>query len=104
MKPKYTQYDFDQALQAVANGQSVRKAAIDWAVPRSTLQARINGRDTHRVAAQSQMRLSLVQEEHLVGWILTQETVGIPLSHVQIYEIASQVLATKGDTNPLGKT
>jgi len=43
MKPQYTQDDLDMALQAIAGGKLVRKAALEWGIPGSTLQDRVHG-------------------------------------------------------------
>ncbi len=37
MKPSYTEDDLQRALADVALGRSMRKAGLDWGVPRSTL-------------------------------------------------------------------
>ena len=70
MKPQYTQEDLDSALQAIAGGQSVRKAALEWGIPRSTLHDRVHGTECHTEAAQDQQRLSPAQEKRLADWIL----------------------------------
>jgi hypothetical protein len=69
---QYTDYDISQALQAVAAGQSVRRAALDWGVPRSTLRCRLSGTETRQIAAETQQRLSPVQEKRLVDWVLVE--------------------------------
>ena len=103
MKPQYTQDDLDMALQAIAGGKSVRKAALEWGIPRSTLQDRVHGTETHHEAAEDQQRLSPAQEKRLADWILCQEELGLPLTHSQIKEFVVRILAVKGDTNKLGK-
>lgn len=100
---RYTKYNLTQALEAVANGQSARKAALDWGIPKSTLQNRLYGHESHQQAAESQQRLSPVQEGHLTNWILVQEALGLPPTHAQIKEFAQRILAIKGDYEPLGK-
>ena len=50
MKHEYTQEDLDQAILAVSGGESLRKAALAWGIPRGTLQGRIHSRATrHQV-------------------------------------------------------
>ena len=44
MKPIHTEDNIQYTLRDVANGKSVRKASLDWAVPRTTLHDRIFGR------------------------------------------------------------
>ncbi|PVH85625.1 hypothetical protein DL98DRAFT_49256, partial [Cadophora sp. DSE1049] len=40
MKLEYTEYDVACALAEIANGKSLRKAALEWGVLRSTLYDR----------------------------------------------------------------
>jgi len=85
--PWYTKDDIAQAIKDVANGKSL-SAAKEWGVPHSTLWDRIRGSEPHSLAAESQQRLSRVQEDHLANWVLTQEALGVPLTHAQIKEFA----------------
>ena len=64
---------------------------------------RTKGSESHSNAAESQQRLSRVQEEHLTQWVLTQEALGLPPTHAQIREFAQRVLAIKGDYQLLRK-
>jgi hypothetical protein len=100
---QYTEYDIGQAIQAVAAGQSLRRAALDWGIPKTTLRNRLMGSESHQAAAEDQQRLSPVQEKRLVDWVLVQEALGLPPSHAQIKDFVGRILATKGDTKPLGK-
>jgi hypothetical protein len=97
---QYTESDLQEAIQAVANGQSIKKAALTWGVPRSTLQTRLQGRQPRTEAFVGQQRLSSVQESHLSQWVLTQ---ALPPTHAQIKQFAERILAVKGDYHPLGK-
>ena len=65
MKSKYTKEDVMRALDAIANGISIRQAQRDYGIPRSTLQSRLYGHKSHQEAAISQQRLSEVQEKRL---------------------------------------
>jgi len=62
MKASYTEEDVQRALADIANGKSVRKAWLDWGVPRSTLQDRINGGISRSEAHAPSQRLSPIQE------------------------------------------
>ena len=86
--PWYTKDDIAQAIKDVANGKSLTSAAKEWGVPHSILWDRIRGSEPHSLAAESQQRLSRVQEDHLANWVLTQEALGVPLTHAQIKEFA----------------
>jgi hypothetical protein len=83
--------------------RSVRAASKAWGVPRSTLQGRLAGRQSHAIAHQHQQRLSLEQEEDLVKWILDQDLRDQPPSHARLREMATKVLHENGDDAPLGQ-
>ncbi|KAH9229046.1 hypothetical protein K456DRAFT_56932, partial [Colletotrichum gloeosporioides 23] len=55
---QYSEYDVHQALEAIANGQSLRKAASEWGIPRTTLQRRIQGIQPKNIAFTDHQRLS----------------------------------------------
>jgi hypothetical protein len=101
--PQYTEDDLVQALIDVANGKSKQLAAKEWGVPHSTNRDRIKGSESHSSAGESQQRLSRAQEDHLANWVLTQEALGVPLTHAQIKEFAQRLLVLKGDHKSLGK-
>jgi hypothetical protein len=100
---KYSEDDLQQALQAFANGQSLRKASLKWGVPRRTLQDRLTGTQPRRLAFAPLQRLSQTQEDHLAKWVLIQASLGLPPTHSQLKEFAERVLQVKGDLQPLGK-
>ena len=99
----YTEQDLLSAVADIKNGKSLRQACRDWGVPYTTLQNRNQGTNNHTTAAESQQRLSKIQEEHLTSWILAQEALGVPLSHGQIRQFVCRLLVIKGDYNNLGK-
>jgi len=103
MKPTYTEEDIQRALNAIANGMSQKKAGLEYGVPRSTIQNRINGHISRQEAHIPQQRLSTVQEERLAEWILIQESLGLAPTHGQIRAFAGRILVARGDAAPLGK-
>jgi hypothetical protein len=74
-----------------------------YGIPRSTLRNRINGMKQPRESHESQQRLSAIQEEFLVKWIIEQDAQGFPPSHTRTREMATRILRLNGDTLPLGK-
>ncbi len=68
--PRYPEQDLLAAVNDVKNGKSLRLASREWGVPLSTLRNRLQGQEDHITAAESQQRLSKIQEEHLTSWIL----------------------------------
>ena len=81
----------------------MRRASLDWGVPRSTIQERIYGRVTITEAKEPFQRLSSVQEQRLTDWVLTQESLGQGPTHAQIRAFTGRILAAKNDALPLGK-
>jgi hypothetical protein len=103
MKPSYTEDDVQRVLVDIGNGKSVRKAGLDWGVPRGTLQERINGRVSRQEANEPYQRLSLVQEQRLTDWVLVQEALGRSPTYLQIRAFASRILAARNNAVLLGK-
>lgn len=103
MKPEYTKQDLQQALNAVTNGMSQRKAEFEYGVPRATLQNRIKGHISRQEAYVPQQRLSTVQEQRLSEWVLVQESLGLAPTHGQIRAFAGRILWAHEDAAPLGK-
>lgn len=101
--PSYTEDHITQALEEVAQGQSIKKAAMKWGVPRSTLQSRMRGTQSRDIAFSDQQRLSPTDEGHLATWVRVQADLGLPPSHQQLKEFAERILKVHGDGQPLGK-
>ena len=93
------------ALEAIENGISESKAAIDYNIPRSTLYNRHAGRiDAHSSHTNQQhFQVSPEQEDQLCGWIREQEACGYSPTHKRVREIAVFMLKVSGDDEPLGK-
>jgi hypothetical protein len=81
---------------------SVRAAARAWGVPRSTLQGRLAGQQSHAIAHNHQQRLTPEQEEFLVQWILDEDLRALPPSHARVREMATRILHMNKDDEPLG--
>ncbi|KAF7909664.1 uncharacterized protein EAF01_003382 [Botrytis porri] len=92
MKNRYTEEDIAEALRAITNGASIRRASLDYGVPRTTLHDRIYGGVSHQNGAQILQKLSPIQENRLAEWILVQEALGTSPTHRQIREMAEHLL------------
>ena len=92
------------AIQDLNSGvfTSQRKAAKAYGVPRSSLQSRLAGRQTHAIAHQHQQRLTPDQEQFLVEWIIDEDSRAQPPTHTCVREMATWLLRMNGDNNPLG--
>ncbi|OCK87365.1 uncharacterized protein K441DRAFT_357896 [Cenococcum geophilum 1.58] len=49
--------------------QSIRQIAKNFQLPRTTFQHRLNGRISSQVTSQAQQKLSVIEEDSLIGWI-----------------------------------
>ena len=103
IKKSYTEFDIRQALDEVANGKSMRKAALEWGIPRTTLQQRLNNTTDHYSAAEYLQRLPTVLEDCLTKWVLTQEALGHSITHSQLKVFGERLCRLQGDHRPLGK-
>jgi hypothetical protein len=92
MKLEYNEQDIQQALNAITNGMSQRKAELEYGVPRATLQNRMKGHISRQEAHVPQQRLSTVQEQRLAEWVLVQESLGLAPTHGQIRAFAGRIL------------
>jgi hypothetical protein len=85
------------ALQALLNSPklSVRRAADAYEVPRNTLRRRQNGIQSRRDTTQKSRRLSNLEEEIIVQFILDLDSRGFPPRHSFIEEMANSLLADR---------
>ncbi|KAF6809210.1 hypothetical protein CPLU01_15545 [Colletotrichum plurivorum] len=100
---QYTEAQVNQALNAIANGTSQRKASLEYGVPKTTIVRRLQGVKGRDGAWARYQRLSPEQETHLTEWVRVQATLGLPPTHQQLRDFAERILVVKGDTQPLGR-
>ncbi|CCF44234.1 transposase, partial [Colletotrichum higginsianum] len=100
---QYTENEVNQALEAISNGQSVRKAAQQYGVPRSTLQHRLQGTQARAAAFSDLQRFTVSQEAKLAEWVRIQHALGLPPTHQQVKHFAERILHAIGDTQPIGR-
>ncbi len=93
------------AIEAVNNGQSIRKANEAFKVPFSTLRDRVvdHTRPKGQYEAEVMQKLSPDQEKHLVTWILAQEALGFPVKQKEIELFANRVPDASGSSETVGK-
>jgi len=92
-----------QVLDAVAEGVSIRRASALYGLKRSTIQDRLNGATSRSNANEANQRLSRAQEDRIKDWILAQDALKLPPTHIQVRKLAERALEVIGDTQPLGK-
>ncbi|KAF4339211.1 hypothetical protein FBEOM_6870 [Fusarium beomiforme] len=100
---KFTERDMSAALQMVADGISINKAAQACGINRSTLQDRIKGATTPKQAHEHRQKLSAIQERKLRDWIMVQADLGCPVSHQQVRHFANQIAVRNGFPDGVGK-
>ena len=86
--------DAIQASGMKPDGQhklSLRRAAKDFDVPRSTLTGRYNGTRTRKEAHECEQKLKPTQEEILVEWIKVMGQQGVPLTPCALLDYASDI-------------
>ena len=93
-----------RALEAIRNKTvpSIRKAAELFAVPRSTLYARLKGATTVQAAHEPFQRLSAAEEASLKRTVRLMFMWGWPMTIKAIETFSTQLLQAKGDLEPLG--
>ena len=89
------------ALDDLQNGRikSLRAAAKLYAIPFSTLQARADGRISRVDKRPSGHKLTQIEEDSLTEWILSMDTRGAAPRLSTIREMASILLAARGDNS-----
>jgi len=70
------EYAIQQALEAIKDGMSARKACLEFNLSRGTIQGRWAGATTSRESHIFMQHLTTNQEDFLVWWILEQEQRG----------------------------
>jgi hypothetical protein len=76
--PSYTEEDVTNTLNALVNGEikSIRRAALVYQIPFSTLQYRLQNQKTKLESHVSQQLLTLIEESTLENWIYRAAKLG----------------------------
>jgi hypothetical protein len=90
------------ALDDVKNGRikSIRAAAKLYAIPRSTLQHRADGRIGRVDKRPTRYKLTQLEEDALTEWIISMDTRGAAPRPATIREMANILLAARGSQPP----
>ena len=98
---QWEQESLDAAVAAVeVDGVSIRRAAMLYSVPKSTLYDHVSGRVDRQAKPGPKPYLSLAEEEELVNFLLKCARIGYPHTRQQIIGIVQQALAKKFDQPP----
>ena len=85
-----------KALEAVSKGSTVRRAAEDYGVPRSTLHDRIRGRVIHGTKSGPRKYLTSMEEEQLVSHLQNCSSIGYGKSRKDTLALVQAVIDKKG--------
>ena len=81
---------------------SQREIARVYDIPRSTLQARLRGRQPAKSYHQTMQRLSVQEEQALITWIERMTAWGWPPRIIHLEGMAKSLMEAKGDRKALG--
>ena len=84
------------ALKAVDKGEPVRRAAVLYNVPRSTLFDRVTGKVVHGARSGPQPYLSIEEEEELTNFLLETAKIGYAHTRKQVLALVQQMVNSKG--------
>ena len=101
--PSYTENALEKALDALSKGESMRRVACDYGIPRATLHDRRAGRQPRSDAHAYRQKLSPTQESRLAEWIRVQDALGLAPTHAQIRTFASCILLAGSSATGVGK-
>ena len=85
-----------EAIEKVKKGWSVKRAAVEHGVPRTTLQDRIKGRVTHGKKPGPVSYLTEEEEQELCDFLITVGEIGYGKTRKQVKDIAEKVAREKG--------
>ena len=92
----YSSQQLSLAIAAVAKGMTVRRAAEEFNVPRSTLHDRISGRVELGARSGPERYLGDQEEEQLVEFLVNCAKIGYACTRSQVMEIVQQCLMMRG--------
>jgi hypothetical protein len=99
--PSYTEEDVTNASNALANGEikSIRRAALVFQIPFSTLRYRLQNRKTKLESHVSQQLLTPIEESTLDNWIYRAAKLGTPITLQLVKILASEIQLERSSKN-----
>jgi len=102
MYKSWMQDSLDAALSAVeVEGISVRRAALQHGIPKSTLQDHVSGRVSRLARSGPKPYLSIAEEEELVNFLTKCAQIGYPHARRQVIALVQQIVDSKYDDPPI---
>ena len=104
-KNKDRESAIQQAIADFESGKfkSKRAAANAYGLPFSTFKDRVNGSKPRATAHEKSQRLTPVQEEFLVDWIIDLDSMGLSPTIACTRDMAQRILRMNNDQRPLGQ-
>jgi hypothetical protein len=104
LQKTYTEGDIQLAIQDINSQQiqSVKRAAATYKVPRTTVRHRRAGKRPRRDCEPNSKRLTKLEEEVILEYILDYSVRGIPVSKADVRDIADRLLGDRAG-KPVGK-
>ena len=104
--PSYTEEDVTNALNALVNGEykSIRRAALVFQIPESTLRYRLQKPKSRKESHVSQQTLTPIEESTLENWIYRAAKLGAPITLKLVKISASEIQSkriSKDDENEI---
>ena len=90
-----------KAVSAVRTGLSIRRAALEYNVPKSTLGDRVSGKVEHGTMSGPSKYLTSGEEEELVKFLLGCASVGYAKTRQQILAIVQKLVSSRGIIKPV---
>lgn len=90
------------ALEKLRDNSTLKGIAKEFRIPALTLRGRKNGAISQQAVARSKYRLSQIQEELLIDWILSEEVAGRPSTIEGVRGMATAICHQEGSTDPIG--
>ena len=84
------------AMAAVDNGISIRKAAEMYGVPRSTLHDHVSGKIAYGAKSGPSPYLTTEEEEELASFLIQTAKIGYPHTKAQVFSVVQQIIDSKG--------
>jgi hypothetical protein len=91
--PSYTEKDVTNALHALVDGEykSIRRAALVFQIPPSTLRNRLRKPKSRKESHVSQQLLTPIKESTLENWIYRAAKLGAPITLQLVKILASEI-------------
>ena len=99
--PSYTEEDVTNALNALVNGEyrSIRRAALAFGIPSSTLHNRRRKPKSRKESHVSQQILTPIEESTLENWIYRAAKLGTPITLQLVKILASEIQLERSSKN-----